>query len=153
LALRDEWNPTYPGIERVFKVFMRAPNSLLWNDLTPRLDNCALLTSDKGFNGTQWMTELSASIWNHSPCDDSAEVYQPLICLLYNVGFIGLTTSRRETIESEVCLVDKPVLYSYDEPNFPDYLTNLRRVTCFTVHPAFRSALDISEPGWPPDDY
>lgn len=137
LALRDEWKPNFPGIEQMFRVFSRAPNTISREEMLELLDNCALLAAERDFPGVTWMTELSAPIWSGSGSDDWAELYQPLIRVLHNIGFIGCITHE------EADDADEPAIFNYDEPNFPDHLRKLRSVTDFVVHPAFRPALDI----------
>lgn len=144
LALRDEWKPTFPGIERLFAIFSRAPNALDWGQMVARLNDCALLIAEPDFLGTVWLTSISEPIWSASASDDPAETHQLLIRLLHNIGFIGCLTSVEEVVDAQHQLVDDPAIYNYDDPNFADHVGNLRKVTGFTVHPAFRPALDIS---------
>ncbi|GIJ25539.1 hypothetical protein Vqi01_07010 [Micromonospora qiuiae] len=137
LALRDEWKPTFPGIERIFRVFTGARNTLTPEEMRKRLDDCALLAAEADFPGAVWMTELSEPLWSGSSADEFAVSYQPLIRLLHNIGFIGCITTSHDGSDS-------PAVYSYDDATFPDLLGNIRKVTGFVVHPAFRPALDIS---------
>lgn len=107
------------------------------------LDECALLVVNRGFAGTVWMTGLSERMWS-SGSGDAAYVHQPLIRLLHNIGFLGcITSSVTETAGGRREDIDNPAIYNYDDPNFPDHISNLRAVTAFAVHPAFRHALDI----------
>ncbi|WP_329474979.1 hypothetical protein OG555_25035 [Kribbella sp. NBC_01484] len=137
LALRDEWKPTYPGIDRVFSQFRGCPYILDIDGLTERLDNCALLMADPDFNGVVWMTELTTSIWSSTVDTDWVEMYQPLVRLLHNIGFLGAVLSGRDS--------DEPPIFNYDDPTFPDNPSNLRQVTGFMVHPTFHPALDIGK--------
>ncbi|MDZ5447791.1 hypothetical protein U2F26_34680 [Micromonospora sp. 4G57] len=135
LALRDEWKPTFPGIDQVLRVFKGAANTLSPSEMCTRLDICALLAVEKGFPGTVWMTPLSEPLWSGTSSDDWAVNYLPLIRLLHNIGFIGcITTSGK---------YDEPAIFNHDQPAFTDLPSNLRKVTGFVIHPAFRPALDI----------
>ncbi|MFF0371582.1 P-loop ATPase, Sll1717 family [Micromonospora sp. NPDC005087] len=145
LALRDEWKPTYPGIERVLAAFTRAPNTLDWEEMAKRLVECALLTAEPDFAGTVWLTGFAEPLWSASSSDDPAEVYQALIRLLHNIGFIGCITTVDEVVGSERRRVDEPAIYNNAQPSFPDHVSNLRKVAAFVVHPAFRPALDIRD--------
>lgn len=141
LALRDEWSPTFPGIDRALRCFARADATIYWDALVRILGECALLPALPEFTGTVWMTELSEPIWAGSSSDDEFEMYQPLIRLLHNIGFLGCIVSQHEPQVGRD--VDDPAIYGYDNPAFPDHLSNLRQVKSFCVHPAFRPALDI----------
>ena len=59
LALRDEWKPTYPGIDQVLMKFKQAPVPMSREELTLRLDDAILLLADRDFRGVLWMTNLS----------------------------------------------------------------------------------------------
>ncbi len=145
MALRDEWKPTYPGIDQVFEAFTRVLVSMTWEDMIVCLDECALLSSEERFPGSSWIEEYGEPIWHSSAKSDRCEVYQPFVRLLYSVGFIGCVCSSSENVRGEVVfLVDDPTIYSYDDPYFADHASNLRKVSSFVVHPAFRPALDIS---------
>jgi hypothetical protein len=132
LALRDEWKPTYPGIDQALRIFTGAPALMDLDELTKRLDDCILLASDHKFPGLQWLTELSSTFWDGEGASDWAEIYHPLIRMLFNIGFIGYSKGPGH----------KPV-YAYDDPDFADRLGNIREVRAFLVHPAFRPALEI----------
>ena len=132
LALRDEWKPTYPGIDEVLRKFMGAPAQMSRDELTSCLDECILLIADGGFVGVTWMTDLGAPVWEGA--GDWAESYQPIFRLLYNVGFLGCIKKSGQ-----------PAIYSHIQPDFSDRLNNLREVELFAVHPAFRPALDIAD--------
>ncbi|MEU5672076.1 hypothetical protein ABZ749_17265 [Micromonospora sp. NPDC047753] len=145
LALRDEWKPTYPGIEELLTAFTRSPNTLDWDEMRRRLAECAVLIAEPDFPGRTWLTPIAEPLWSASSSDDTAEVHQPLIRLLHNIGFIGCITTVEEAIGSERRQVDEPAIYNNDQPSFADHVSNLRRVSAFTVHPAFRPALDIRD--------
>ncbi len=135
LALRDEWKPTFPGIDRVFGVFSRAPAQISPVELRQRLDNAVLLISDEAFPGSRWMTELADAVWTNTETDSWIEPYQGLVAMLYDIGFIGCSQGSKS----------KPV-YSHESPGFADSLSNLKASAFFYVHKAFRPALDI-QPG------
>ena len=97
--------------------------------ITLSLDNAALLTTDRDFPGLVWMTDLAESLWG-TGVRDWEELYQPLIKLLYDIGFLGIIRSSRTH-------------YSFRSPGFADHRNNLRGNTTFAVNPAFRPALDI----------
>lgn len=132
LALRDEWKPTYPGIDTVIRMFAGTPGRLDVNAMQERLNECILLTMDPQFKGVEWMTECGAKVWE-SGTRDWAEQYQSLIRLLYNIGFIGCISGKNAAV------------YGHDVHDFVDRLSNLRAVERFVVHPAFRPALDIRD--------
>jgi hypothetical protein len=50
LALRDEWKQNYPHLEKVFEKFRGCPVLMGRSELTPILDECALLTADIVFS-------------------------------------------------------------------------------------------------------
>ena len=147
LALRDEWKPTFPGIDRVFAVFNQAPIFINWPELVKRLDDCALLIVDRDFPGTHWMTEYTEPIWAGSESDDRVTTYHPLIRLLHNIGFIGCIRATSDSSELNGSDIDEPAVFNQDDPSFPDYTGNLRQVERFIVHAAFRPALDITATG------
>lgn len=129
LALRDEWKPTFPDIDKVFNIFRFAPVPMNKEEFTSRLDDAALLPADPSFAGVRWMTELSQPLWEGGS-GTWAELYHPLIRLLFNLGFIGCSSGRKAPI------------YFYDDPDFAERLSNLETAELFHIHPAFRAALD-----------
>ncbi|HEX6527507.1 MAG TPA: hypothetical protein VF070_46960 [Streptosporangiaceae bacterium] len=133
LALRDEWKPTYPGIDDVFKKFTQATEVMSRNSLTKILDEAILLMADRAFSGVVWMTTLSEPVWD-STQRDWAEMYHPLFRLLFNLGFLGCRLPREDVI-----------IYVHDQPEFAESINNLSRSTEFYIHPAFRAALDAKE--------
>lgn len=136
LALRDEWKPTFPGIERVFEQFRRVDTVLGRAQLTLILDQVALLLAEDEFAGVSWLTAFVQEIWNGSPQSGWVEKYQPLIRLLYEIGLIGL---KRSVAANAVFAYEEADLATF-ESSFPDDLL-------VVVHPAFRSALDIQDRG------
>ena len=123
LALRDEWKPTFPDIDRVLAVFRSAPMKMDRGEFAARLDEAMLLLSDPAFQGVRWLTDFSRRMWE--PGEASwFEIYQPLANLLYTIGFIGcaarssaaptffaddplLMTSERQVEESEFFFVHR----------------------------------------------
>lgn len=134
LALRDEWKPSYPGIDKVFQLFSRAPVSMSRTEFTRLLDEAFLLPVALNFEGVRWMTDFSEPVWSGVGIKDWVELYQPIIRLLFNVGFVGC--ARRAGSD--------PV-FVHEEPDFAERPSNLDATCCFSVHPAFRAALDIAD--------
>lgn len=137
LALRDEWKPTYQGIDKLFSQFRSCPYVMDVLDLRKRLDNCALLMAEPDFPGVIWLTALTTSLWSSTDDDNWAEIYQPLIRLLHNIGFLGIVLPGKEP--------DDPPIFNHDIPAFPDLVSNLMQATGFTVHPTFHPALEIGK--------
>jgi hypothetical protein len=88
LALRDEWKPTYPDIDKLFKLFTRCLSPMTREELTRRLEESVLLLADAKFQGILWMTDLTESIWSNV-ASEWVDMYYPLLRLLFNIGFIG----------------------------------------------------------------
>jgi energy-coupling factor transporter ATP-binding protein EcfA2 len=130
LALRDEWKPTYPGIDKVFDVFRQVEVPMTRKELTQRLDDAILLPAQPSFAGTEWMTKLSERVFD-SVTREWAEEYMPLFRLLFDFGFIGC---RAAGSTSEI--------YVYDRPEFAESISNLDGAVEFYIHPAFRLAVD-----------
>ncbi|MEV5553824.1 hypothetical protein AB0L44_09195 [Nonomuraea wenchangensis] len=136
LALRDEWKPTYPAIERVYRVFTRCPLRMRPATFTRYLDEIILLAEEPDFAGVSWMEQLSQDFWKSASQDNWYETYAPLARLLFDIGFIGCTTTGFK----------RGKIYSYDDPEFFASTLNISRVQSFFVHPCFHAALDI-DPG------
>ena len=135
LALRDEWKPTYPGIDRVVQRFHGAPARMQKDDFQKRLEEIMLLTADSSFPGTQWLAELSHSMWDGDAESKSwFELYQPLASLLYSIGLIGCATSGSSA----------PVFYTTD-PLLAESSASLERCHYFHVHRMFHKALDVQK--------
>lgn len=133
LALRDEWKPTYPGIDRVVQKFQGAPARMSKEDFQKRLEDAMLLAADPTFPGVRWLTEFSQSMWESAGEGKSwFELYQPLASLLYSVGLIGCATSGSSA----------PIFYVTD-PLLADSATSLERCEYFHVHRMFHKALDV----------
>jgi hypothetical protein len=131
LALRDEWKPTFPDIDKVFDLFRGCPEEMSRDEFTPLLDQAALLPASASFAGVIWMTELTEPLWSGIGVQEWPDLYQPLVKLLYDVSFIGLRT------------VDTRVHFSYEDAGYADLQSNLGPGSRFLVHPAFWAALDI----------
>ena len=56
LALRDEWKPNYPGIDRFFSIFRGAPTYMTQVDIQIRLDEAALLMAELDFADSSEMS-------------------------------------------------------------------------------------------------
>lgn len=131
LALRDEWKPTFPGIDSLFAAFEGKSSRLTRKELAVILDDVAMLVTDANFPGTTWLAKITSEIWNPSPTSWNDQ-YMGLIRLLFDVGFIGCSKSGPR----------KPI-YSNDDPDYLDRPSKLDAVVSFSIHPAFRDALDL----------
>lgn len=132
LALRDEWKPSFPDIDLVFRIFEGAPTKMSREQFFAYLDEAALLPADPGFSGTVWMTELSREIWNGSDRVSPGREYYLLTQLLYDIGFVGFI---RKPVRS--------LIYAYDSQEFMERPSAMEGIDHILVHPAFRVALDI----------
>lgn len=130
LALRDEWKPSFSGIDRVFSLFEGATTPMTRESLVRIIEDVALLLADPYFEGEQWLTEMTAPMW-HSSTNDWVEWCGPLVKMLYSIGFIGCATGRRSSIK-----------YAHEAPELLDRASNLAAVTHFNIHPAFQLGLD-----------
>ncbi|MEU8092921.1 P-loop ATPase, Sll1717 family [Micromonospora chalcea] len=135
LALRDEWDPTFSGVDRVLNKFRQAPALMTKEESTKYLDNCFELLADYKFDGVQWLTEVSEPFWNGAPEDDWADGYHLIVKLLFDIGFLGVMPDKA-----------KKVVYGYDYPEYADSVANVRHAYGFVIHPAFRPALDVQTP-------
>lgn len=136
LALRDEWKETYPGIDEVFGVFRRSPVRMTRQEATARFDEIMLLPSNPTFEGVRWMTGLTNSMWASGPDDSWFDLYQPVLRLLFVVGFLGCESSRSKV----------PVFFP-DDPLFVESESNLERSEAFFVHRTYHAGLDIRMAG------
>lgn len=130
LALRDEWKPSYPDIDRAFFAFRGAMMPMLKEDFTSRLDDIALLLADRHFRGGAWLERMTVDMWE-STSGDWATLYGPLVTMLYNIGFIGCAIGSR------------PVQYAQTAPDFAERMSNLILADRFLIHPAFQIGLDV----------
>ncbi len=133
LALRDEWKPTYPGIDDVLSTFEGKPYKLSQDQMTGALDDIATLAADHAFVGTSWLGRLTSEIWNPK-LTVWTERYKDIIGLLFDIGFIGCVRTGGHAV------------FSYDDPDYLDRPSKMARTTYFVVHPAFRDALDMTSP-------
>jgi hypothetical protein len=131
LALRDEWKSSYPDIDMVFQLFEAAATKMNAADFFHRLDDAALLPADFHFSGDVWMNNLSQSIWHGADADPC--IYHPLTELLYNIGFVGCSRVGQPNSER----------YFYDDPDYLSRVSVMKEISCYFIHPAFRSGLDI----------
>ena len=131
LALRDEWKQNYPGLDRVLNVFRGAPPSMTEDSLTEYLDNVALLAVDHGFDGVRWVTDLAEPLWSGGGAPQEwADSYQPLVKLLYDIGFLGVESGGHRR-------------FAYDASGYADAPQNLSTGTRYVIHPAFQPALGV----------
>jgi hypothetical protein len=133
LALRDEWKPTYPGIDALFEKFRGAPTTMSREQFLQRLDECLLLVGDNEFSGVRWITEKASAFWfDATPPKEWIEKHQPLVALLYRIGLIGCGVAGSGA----------PVFHA-DDPSLAESLPRLARCDRFVVHRTFQMALDI----------
>jgi Cdc6-like AAA superfamily ATPase len=131
-ALRDEWKTTFPGIDQVFEIFRRAADRISQEQMMEKLIEAGTLLESPSFSGVIWLTGLTEGMWSGGGATWS-EQYQPLIRLLYEIGFIGCIPAGQK----------KPT-FAYDLPEFAESSMNLEQSESFVVHLAFCPALDIA---------
>jgi hypothetical protein len=129
LALRDEWKPTFPGVDRVLGAFEECPSVMTPGEFAERCNQLALLSVEDDFEGTSWLSALTSDIWTNEG-GDWADVYGPSARFLFDIGFTGCALPKA-----------KPI-YSHDEPGFLDRRNRVTACERFIIHPAFRRALD-----------
>ena len=132
LALRDEWKPTYPDIQKVLGLFRDAELPLSKDELGLYLDDAMLLLSDPSFLGVRWMTTLSEPMWSSTRDSSWTDLYHPLVKMLFEIGFIGIVQHS-----------GGPMMYSHDNPDFANDPSNLENAKGFLVHQAYHMALNI----------
>jgi hypothetical protein len=132
LALRDEWKPTYPGIDQVLTKFRGVPNRMTKAEFEKRLDDAMLLISEPSFLGVRWLTDVSSLMWMPGTAT-WFELYQPLMKLLYVIGFVGCSTRDHAA----------PTFFN-DDSLFVDLETNVMASNAFYVHRTYQAALDIN---------
>ena len=131
LALRDEWSPTFPGIDRVLAKFRGASVKMTKDDFAVRLDEAMLLLSDPEFAGNKWVHEFSSLMW--TPGDSSwFEIYQPLTELLYVIGFLGISKK-----------VPSSYVFYADDQLLAESESSLNAATSFAIHPTYHAALEV----------
>jgi hypothetical protein len=133
LALRDEWKPTFPGIDKVFDKFRSHKRTMNLRELTEVLDEIALLVSDRDFEGTRWVLLLADPLWNGTLTVTWYDSYHMIVKLLFDIGFIGIAKDGRS------------FKYFYDEMNLADSESSFPDMVKFQVHNAFASALDVAD--------
>lgn len=130
LAFRDEWKPTYPGIDKVADVFRGASPRMELGEYEQRLDEIMLLSQDYPMNESDWLLNLSEAAW--TPGTPSWErMYGPLTRFLFSLGFIGCAVSSA-----------KPVFVNSDV-HYLDFGGRLTSLKSLHVHRAYHMALDI----------
>lgn len=132
LALRDEWKPNFPGLDRVLACFSGASVLMHPSEVSRRLEEVALLIAEGDFSGSVWLTQMAAGAWDSDADGDWVDSYHPILKLLYDIGFLGLARSGH-----------RGALFAVTDPTLADVRRNLRDAEAFLVHPAFRAALDI----------
>lgn len=132
LALRDEWKPSFPGIDSVLRKFEACEPVLQREDLESILNEVALLLTVDEMDRSIWLSEYCANLWDeHS--HSWSEQYGALTRLLYDIGFLGFLKKLKG---------GRPI-YSHSEPDALAVDSVLDEAEAFVVHPAFRRALDI----------
>jgi hypothetical protein len=132
LALRDEWKRNYPGIDRIFETFRGANGRMSQEEMQSRLDDCILLLAENGFSGASWLGPLGDAVLVASVERPWAGRYGPIIRMLFEIGFLGVSTSARI----------RPT-FSTDDPNAVKYERQIEGVEWFHVSRAYHSALEI----------
>lgn len=133
LALRDEWKDPYLDIDKIFEIFRGKAAYLDKTMITDVFDEIAILTADKGFLGSTWLTKICEPIYS-APSEKKSwyDMYGQLTELLYNIAFIGLTKGPKGQPK-----------YSYEEPGLIQLFNSLSENIYFVIHPAFRQSLNI----------
>ncbi|GII34163.1 P-loop ATPase, Sll1717 family [Planotetraspora mira] len=134
LALRDEWKPTYPDIQKALSVFKQVDLPLDKTRLAELLDEVMILLADRDFEGVRWLTALSEAMLGTSEASNWTDLYQPLIKLFYDIGFIGLAKGPGEA-----------VTFSHDVPGLADSAQSINEAKAFYIHPAYHYALSIKK--------
>lgn len=99
--------------------------------ITEILIEAAMLISDYTFAGGAWLTPMCDRLWDYDS-HSWAEEYGELVRLLYDVGFLGCALGPGE-----------PIAYKYGNSDLLLQDSAVNAISVFTVHPAFRPALDI----------
>lgn len=135
LALRDEWKDPYLGIERIFERFQHKPAKMDKTEITEVFEDIALLLADRNFLGKQWLEPICEPMYAATSAQKTwDEIYEKLIRLLYNIGFIGIAKGSQGH-----------AAYVYNDPGLLQINGNLSANPYFEIHPAFRQALNIIE--------
>lgn len=131
LALRDEWKGTYPGIGDVLEKFRRSSMRMNREEFQSRLDDVMLLLSEADFEGAGWLEKASSRMWSADGSSAWEDVYQPLISVLYRMGFVGIGPAGRTA----------PVFHPEDSL-FAEQKSNLKKAPYFYLHRAYQSGLE-----------
>jgi hypothetical protein len=134
LALNDEWKLNFFGVMDIFNLFHGAEMPMSADRLRGYLDEAALLLANPDFEGGSWLEKRSEKLWADSPFGESwVHLYQPLIQLLYELGFLGVMPPK-----------EKECIYFYNRPNYVEGKNALAEVEEYLIHPAFRASLEIT---------
>lgn len=136
LALRDEWKGTYPGIGTVVELFRRAPMRMDRPEFQARLDDAMLLLSDEHFSGVTWMSSVSARMWHATDREAFAELYGPLVEILYRIGLIGIGQVSGRA----------PVFFG-DDPHFAEQASHLDAARNYYIHRMYHQGLEVRSAG------
>lgn len=134
LALRDEWEPNYPGIDRCLEVFRGASGIICQDEMSRLLDEVTLVQAEPDFPGILWLTDIAQPVYAAGGGEWS-DVYGQLVSLFFRLGFIGIESAN-----------NGKSVYHHDNPNLlaTGALTSSTR---YFIHPAFHSALEIRSTG------
>lgn len=132
LALRDEWKRNYPGIDRVFETFRGANGRMSREEMQKRLDDCIMLLAETGFSGASWLAPLGDAVLVASIERPWAGRYGPIIRMLFEIGFLGVSTGARV----------RPT-FAMDDPNAVRFERQIDGVEWFHVARAYHSALEV----------
>lgn len=148
-ALRDEWNDPFFDIERLFECFRARPWSFGVEVLGSVCQDIALLLVEaeessrrvaggRAFRGAPWLTPLCEPLWQSGSSQRPwRDLYGPLLSVLFDIGFIGCAPHARQ----------EPVYGTDPTADLRDLLRGMRDDAEFSVHSAFRSALEMTSPG------
>ncbi len=132
IALRDEWSDPYLDIDKLFEQFRRRPWRLTREELTEVLDYIAVLPSDSMFRGQNWLMPLCNPIYS-AGARSWYELYGKLLEILYTISFIGVVKGNR-------------AIFAYNDGSLLKVHSYVPDDMQFEVHPAFRSALALTNP-------
>lgn len=132
LALRDEWKPSFPGLDNVMSVFAGAPPVISPEAFRRYLDSTTELLSMSDYIGQAWLMEKTKRVWDGSPDDGGLDPFRPLISLLFDIGFIGFRFATPKAV------------FSQDQPNLLLQPHSFSSIAGIVVHPAFWAALGIA---------
>ena len=131
-SIRDEWATNYPGLDKVCEKFKKQKAYLSKTELQAILLECAYLqvytTPD---NNWKWLSSVTREAFQAHP--SWYEACYPLLCILYEIGFIGIA----KEIDGEITyILDNDYLINRED-TFDEYVY-------FGVHPMFHKALNIN---------